>query len=479
MVKYEAVIGLEAHVQLKTAAKIFCGCSTSYGAEPNTQVCPICLGMPGVLPKLNKKAVEYAIKMILAVGGTISPESEFARKNYLYPDLPKGYQISQFEFPLSKGGAVVIRDANDIEKKIRLNRIHIEEEAGKSFHDIDDRYSFIDFNRCGTPLLEIVSEPDMRTSKEASDFLNKIKQIAVYLDISSGNMNEGAFRCDVNVSVRQSGQKEYGARREIKNMNSFKFIVKAIDYEIEKQIEIIKSGGCISQQTMLWDEKAFITKPMRVKEGASDYRYFPEPDLMRLDVSSEWIEEIKDTMPELPDAKLQRFIGEYKIPAGDAEILTSSRNLSDYYETVVKISGEPKLSANWIMTELMREIKETDISQIKAAPENLGGLIKMITTSEISGKIAKDVFAEMIKTGNTAEAIVEQKGSRQVSDIDKLSAIVEKILVDNKSNVKKYLDGKEALFSFFIGLVMKGTDGRANPAMVNRILKDALNKLRG
>ena len=477
--EYEAVIGLEVHIQLKTDSKIFCGCSTAFGGEPNIRVCPVCLGMPGVLPKINKRAVEFTIKMVLATAGTVHQESIFARKNYFYPDLPKGYQISQYEFPIATGGAVIIKNKDGEQKRIRLSRIHLEEEAGKLFHDTDDRCSYIDLNRCGIPLVEIVTEPDLRSSEEAYLFLSKIKQIAEYLDICSGNMEEGAIRCDINISVKSKGDKNYGTRREIKNMNSLKFIKRAIDYERDSQIQIIKSGGNISQETMLWDEKVGVTKLMRTKEESEDYRYFPEPDLMRLEITPEWIERVRKTLPELPDEKYRRFIRQYGIPAYDVGVLTSSRNLADYFEVVALVSKQPKLASNWVMVELMREIKETDISRIKVRPENLGTLITMIAMGKISSRSAKDVFAEMVRTGRNAEEIVKAEGLKQISDKAKIEKVVKLVLDNNRVSVRKYLRGKEGLFGFFFGQVMRETNGRAEPGLVNKILMDELNKRRG
>jgi aspartyl-tRNA(Asn)/glutamyl-tRNA(Gln) amidotransferase subunit B len=477
--EYEAMVGLEVHVQLKTASKLFCGCSAAYGGEPNTRVCPICLGMPGVLPKINKRAVEFTIKMVLATGGTVKQQSIFARKNYFYPDLPKGYQISQYEFPIATGGAVMIQNKGGRQKKIRLSRIHLEEEAGKLFHDVDKRSSYVDFNRCGIPLIEIVTEPDLRSGEEAYIFLDKIKQIVEYLDICTGNMEEGAIRCDINVSVRPEGNKDYGTRREIKNMNSLKFTERAINYEKERQIEIIKSGGKISQETMLWDERAGVTKLMRTKEESEDYRYFPEPDLMHLKVAPGWVEGIKKNIPELPDEKYHRFIKQYGIPAYDARVLTSSRSLADYFENVTFVSKQPKLASNWVMVELMQKIKKTDISQVKVKPENLGVLIEMIATEEISSKMAKDVFAEMIKTGRPAEEIVEAGGLKQISDKVEINKAVKLVLDNNRVGVRKYHGGKEGLFGFFVGQVMRATNNKANPRLVNEILKDELNKRKG
>ncbi|MCP4583948.1 MAG: Asp-tRNA(Asn)/Glu-tRNA(Gln) amidotransferase subunit GatB [candidate division Zixibacteria bacterium] len=479
MADYEGVIGLEIHVQLKTESKLFCQCPAEYGGKPNSRVCPICLGLPGALPALNRAAVEYAVRMALALNCNVNSQSAFARKNYFYPDLPKGYQISQYEFPLAENGSINILGEANIEKNIRVSRIHLEEEAGKSFHDMDNRHSFIDYNRCGVPLIEIVTEPDLGSGEEAYALLNKIKRIAEYLDITTGNMDQGALRCDVNISIRRAGDTGLSTRREIKNMNSFKFARKAIDYEIFKQMEIIGSGGKVLQQTMLWDEKTGITMPMRAKEEMDDYRYFPEPDLKPLEVSLDWINEISRNLPELPDEKLDRFVKDYKLTADKARALIASPNLADYYEKVVNNSGDPVLSANWILTELLREIKETDIEHIKLKPENLGELIKIIKSGQISSRIAKDLFKQMITTGRAAGKIENIVKLNQISDKKQLGKIVENVLSLNQNHVKMYLSGKERLFGYFMGQVMDKTDGRANPGIVRELLTQALKYSKG
>jgi aspartyl-tRNA(Asn)/glutamyl-tRNA(Gln) amidotransferase subunit B len=478
--EYESTIGLEVHAQLLTESKIFCGCSTRYGSPPNTQTCPVCLGMPGVLPVLNKKAVEYAIKMILAVGGTIHPESIFARKNYFYPDLPKGYQISQYEKPLATGGFIEI-EADSEKKKIGITRIHLEEDAGKSLHpegESDDETS-VDMNRCGVPLLEIVSEPDISSPQEAYLYLTKLRQIVGYLGICSGNMEEGALRCDANVSVRPKGAEKFGVNTEVKNMNSFRGVEKALTYEIKRQIEILDAGGIVKKETLLWDEKKQMSFAMRTKEESHDYRYFPEPDLVTLAVSKEWIDEIKKSLPELPEEKKQRFVTEYKIPEYDAGVLTSSKELANYYEECVKYHPDPKTVSNWVMGQVLRELKERkiEIKEFLVNPGNLAGLLKEIDKKTISGKMAKEIFHQMAQTGKSASQIISEKGLAQISDERELSRIVDEVLTENPENVKMYYAGKDKLYGFFVGQVMKKTQGKANPKLVNEVLKAKLSAL--
>lgn len=488
--KYESVIGLEVHAQLLTDSKIFCGCSASYGADPNSQTCPVCLGLPGVLPVLNKKAVEYAIKMVLAVGGTVAPHSIFARKNYFYPDLPKGYQISQYDQPLSTGGSVEIEiPESKTKKKINLTRIHLEEDAGKSLHSEDNSYTssssnvkqkgetLVDMNRCGVPLIEIVTQPDMRSPKEATLFLNKLKQILEYLEICSGNMEEGSLRCDANLSVRPVGQTKLGTKTEVKNMNSFKAVEKALNFEMERQIGIIESGGRIIQETLLWDAEKELIAPMRSKEESHDYRYFPEPDLVVLNVGKNWIEEIKKNLPELPETREARFIGQYRIPEYDAKLLTTEKKLADFYEETAKKHPNPKTVSNWVMGEVLRELKERKItiSEFKITPEKLANLLKPIDSGVITGTIAKQVFVEMAETGKSAEKIIQEKGLVQVTDTKEIESIIESVLQENPGEVEKYRSGKERVFGFFVGEVMKKTKGKANPALVNQILKKKLS----
>ncbi|KPK74914.1 MAG: glutamyl-tRNA amidotransferase [candidate division Zixibacteria bacterium SM23_73] len=477
---YESIIGLEVHAQLSTESKIFCGCSTRYGSPPNTQTCPVCLGMPGVLPVLNKEAVEYAIKMVLAIGGKVNPKNIFARKNYFYPDLPKGYQISQYEQPLATGGFIEIQ-TDSANKKIGITRIHLEEDAGKSLHPEDESTNTgtsVDMNRCGVPLIEIVSEPDINFPQEAYLYLNKLKQIVQYLGICSGNMEEGALRCDANVSVRQKGTEKFGVNTEIKNMNSFKAVEKALGYEIKRQIGILKKGGTIEKETLLWDEKKQKCFTMRTKEESHDYRYFPEPDLVTLAISDEWINQIKKTLPELPDQKKERFVRDYKIPQYDAEILTSSKEIADYYEECVKNYSDGKKVSNWMMGEVLRELnqRQIEIKDFKIVPKNLTGLLKQMDDGTISGKMAKEIFAEMAETGKSASRIIKEKGLTQITDESNLTQIIETILNENEENVKKYHAGKEKLFGFFVGEVMKKTQGKANPNLVNQILKEKLSR---
>ncbi len=476
--EYESIIGLEVHAQLLTNSKIFCGCSTKYGSPPNTQTCPVCLGMPGVLPVLNKKAVEYAIKMVLAVGGKVNPKSIFARKNYFYPDLPKGYQISQYEQPLATGGFIQIETESG-NKKIRITRIHLEEDAGKSLHpedETDDMGTSIDMNRCGVPLIEIVSEPDISSPQEAYLYLNKLKQIVQYLVICSGNMEEGALRCDANVSVRVKGAEKFGVNTEVKNMNSFRGVEKALTYEIKRQIKILEKGGTIIKETLLWNENKQMCFTMRSKEESHDYRYFPEPDLVTLAISDEWIDQIKKTLPELPDQKKERFVRDWKIPQYDAEVLTTSKEIADYYEECVKNYTDGKKVSNWVMGEVLRELKERkiEIKDFKITPTNLTDLLKQIDEDTISGKMAKEVFAEMAEMGKSASQIIKEKGLMQITDQKDLTQVIENVLKENEENVKRYHAGKEKLFGFFVGEVMKKTKGKANPRLVNQILKEKL-----
>lgn len=476
--KYEAVIGLEVHAQLLTSSKLFCGCSTKFGSEPNTQVDPVCLGLPGVLPVLNRKAVEYAVKMALATDCKVNNKSVFARKNYFYPDLPKGYQISQYTEPLAERGWLDI-DLESGRKRIGITRIHMEEDAGKLLHGEgpeDDAFSFVDLNRAGVPLIEIVSEPDMRTSEEAQAYLRALRDILVYLGICSGNMEEGSFRCDANVSVRLVGAEKFGTKAELKNMNSFKFVKEAIDYEIERQIDVVESGGKVIQETRLFDSSKGITASMRSKEEAHDYRYFPDPDLLPLVVEDSLVEDVRRTLPELPQAKRERFTSQYGIPAYDAGVLTSSRDLADYYEEAVKETGEPKISSNWVMGEVLRLLKEDnrDIKECPVSPKGVAEVIKMVKGGQISGKIAKEVFEEMYRTGKPAADIVQAKGLTQISGEDELARIVDEIIKANPDNVERYRSGKTALFGFFVGEAMKATKGKANPQVINKLLKEKL-----
>jgi aspartyl-tRNA(Asn)/glutamyl-tRNA(Gln) amidotransferase subunit B len=473
---YEPVIGLEVHAQLKTASKIFCGCSTKFGQGPNSQTCQVCIGMPGVLPVLNKTAMDYIIKTGLAVHCEIAPYSRFARKNYFYPDLPKGYQISQYELPVCLGGYVDVVVDGKV-KRVGLTRIHLEEDAGKNLHEGIEGASHVDLNRTGVPLMEIVSEPDIRSAEEAAEYMRKLRAILRYIEVCDGNMEEGSLRCDANVSVRPVGQKEFGTRAELKNMNSFKNVQKAIEYEIKRQVAVIEDGGKVVQESRLWDANQNITISMRSKEEAHDYRYFPEPDLVPVEVSKEWLEAVRATMPELPDAKRERFVSQYGIPDYDAMVLTESRALADYYEDAAKLSGEPKLASNWIMGDVLRKLKEDGIEpeQCPLSPERLAGMIKLIGTGTISGKIAKTVFEEIYNGKKSAEEVVSEKGLVQISDEGEIAKIIDEVMAANPVNVEQYRAGKVALIGFFVGQVMKKTGGKANPGMVNELLKKKLS----
>ncbi len=474
--QYEAVIGLEVHAQLLTESKIFCGCSTQFGAEPNTQVCPVCLGMPGVLPVLNRKALEYTIKTGLAMNCKISPYSRFARKNYFYPDLPKGYQISQYELPLCEDGYLeIITDGE--RRKIRIKRIHLEEDAGKNIHDLSG-YSFVDFNRTGVPLMEIVSEPDIKTPKEAALYMKKLRAILRYLGVCDGNLEQGSLRCDANVSVRPVGSQEYGVKTEIKNINSFRFVEKALEYEIKRQIKLINNGEKIIQETRLWDSITGTTQSMRSKEEAHDYRYFPEPDLAPVVVSSDWIEKIKKNMPELPDAKIERFIKDYGLPAYDAEILTEEKSLSEWFEEAVRLGGKPKEIANWIMVELLRILNEEnkDITECNFKPSQLVELVNLVDKGIINRNIAKEVFEEVYKTGKSAEFIVKEKGLTQISDDSVIIEAIKQVMDKNPKEVDRFKNGEEKLIGFFVGQVMKLTKGKANPKLVNELVLKILKE---
>ncbi len=468
--EYEAVIGLEVHAQLLTDSKAFCGCSTKFGAEPNTQTCPVCLGMPGVLPVLNRKVAEFAIRLAIATNSSINRFSQFARKNYFYPDLPKNYQISMYELPLAEHGFIEINNG----KKIRIKRIHMEEDAGKNIHDetiTGGNYSFVDLNRAAVPLLEIVSEPDINTPQEAVQYLKKLRNIVIYLGICDGNMQEGSFRCDANVSVRRKGERELGVKTEIKNMNSFRFIERALSYEIERQIKLIERGERIVQETRLWDEKSGRTYSMRSKEYAHDYRYFPEPDLLPLIIEENWIEEIRKTLPELPDKKIERFKREYGLGDYDVNIIVSSKTLADYFEKCVKLYPKPKILANWLLTELLRFIDLEDRElNIPLPPEHLAELLQLIDDGTISGKIAKEVFEESFNTGKKPSEIVTSKGLVQISDEEALTKIISGVIEKFPKQVEEYRSGKEKIMGFLVGQVMKETQGKANPQKVNEIL---------
>lgn len=473
--KFEAVIGLEIHAQLKTESKIFCGCSTTFGAKPNTHTCPICMGMPGVLPVLNKKVVEYAMRMALATSCTIAPQSRFARKNYFYPDLPKGYQISQFELPIAEHGHMVV-ETGGYKKKIGITRIHMEEDAGKLTHDTHRPVSRVDLNRAGVPLIEIVSEPDMRTPGEAGAYLRQMHAIVRYLDICDGNMEEGSFRCDANVSIREFGAEKFGTRTEIKNMNSFKNVEKALAYEILRQTMLKEDKGEVVLETRLWDPDKNRTYSMRGKEEAHDYRYFPDPDLVSLVIDKDWIGKVRQSLPELPESRKQRFITQYGLLSDDAQFLVGTREMADYFEQCVKIFPDAKKVCNWITGSLAAFLKAKDfsISESPISAMRLAQLLKLINDNVISGKIAKSVFELMQSDDRDPGAIVKEKGLVQVTDTGEIEGIVRQILDKNPNEVAAYKSGKKKLMGFFVGQVMKETRGKANPQVVNKLLKEIL-----
>ncbi|MDH5471897.1 MAG: Asp-tRNA(Asn)/Glu-tRNA(Gln) amidotransferase subunit GatB [Gammaproteobacteria bacterium] len=476
--EWESVIGLEIHAQLATKSKIFSSASTAYGAEPNTQACAVDLGLPGVLPVVNQEAIRMAAKFGLATGSNVSKHSVFARKNYFYPDLPKGYQISQFELPIVEKGKMEIELEDGSKRIIGITRAHLEEDAGKSLHEDFHGMTGIDLNRAGTPLLEIVSEPDIRSAKEAVAYMKKIHSLVQYLEICDGNMAEGSFRCDANVSVRLKGQEEFGTRAEIKNINSFRFVERAINYEIERQIDVIESGGEVIQETRLYDADKDETRSMRSKEEANDYRYFPDPDLLPVILDDAYIESVRNTLPELPKEKHQRFVSEYHLTDYDAGILTSSRELADYFETVAKqLAGDAKLVANWVIGDLSARVNKEDISirQSPVTAKMLAGMLKRIEDNTISGKIAKDVFNAMWSGEGDADTVIENKGLKQITDSSAIESMIDDIIASNPQQVEQYRSGKDKLFGFFVGQAMKISKGKANPAQVNEILKQKLN----
>jgi aspartyl-tRNA(Asn)/glutamyl-tRNA(Gln) amidotransferase subunit B len=475
---FEPVIGLEVHAQLKTKSKIFCGCSTAFGAPPNTNTCQICLGMPGVLPVLNKKVVEYTMKMALATQCTITSPNRFARKNYFYPDLPKGYQISQFELPIAEHGWLEIEE-DGRKKRIGITRIHMEEDAGKLVHDEREPKSYVDLNRTGVPLMEIVSDPDLRSPEGATAYLKKLHAILRYLDICDGNMQEGSFRCDANISLRPVGQEEFGIRTELKNMNSFRNVQRALEYEIRRQRDILLDGGVVVQETLLWDVDRNVTTSMRGKEEAHDYRYFPDPDLIPIVIADDWIENIRKTLPELPNERQERFVSSLGLPEYDAEVLTSSKDLADYFEAALRVYPQAKKLSNWMMTELMRELKgedSIDIGGCPITPENLGSLLNMIDQGTISGKIAKSVFMDMMASGKDAETLVKEKNLVQVSDEGELLAIVREIIAASPAQAEEYRGGKTKIIGYFVGQLMQKTKGRANPKLANQLFSQELDK---
>jgi len=476
--RYEAVVGLEVHVQLATATKIFCGCPTSFGAPPNTNVCPVCLGLPGALPVLNRAAVELAIKGALALSCHIRPHSRFARKNYFYPDLPKGYQISQYDEPFAEHGHVDIV-ADGVPKRIRVTRVHMEDDAGKSIHEgfkDSSRFSYVDLNRSGTPLIEIVSEPDLRSSEEAYAYLTAVKQALEFIQVSSCDMEKGHLRCDANVSVRLRGEEKLGTKAEVKNLNSFRFLKQALDYEIARQVAVMESGGRVVQETRLFDPDLGETAGMRSKEEAHDYRYFPEPDLVPLRIGGEWLASIRATMPELPAHKRARFLEEFGLPEYDADVLTASRATSEYFETAAHVSGSPKMAANWVMGGLMGALKAEgrEIAESPVSAEHLGELVKLIAGNQLSGKLAKEIFPKMFASGEGPAAILEREGLRQISDTGALEKVIADIIAANPKQVEQYRGGKTAVINFLVGQAMKATRGQANVAVVTELLKQKL-----
>ena len=480
--EYEAVIGLEVHVQLKTKTKAFCGCTTEFGSTPNLNTCPVCLGHPGALPVLNKNVVEYAILLGKSMGCRVRPDSIFSRKNYFYPDLPKGYQISQYEDPICYDGEIEI-EIGESKKRIGITRIHMEEDAGKSIHDVDID-TLVDLNRSGVPLLEIVSEPDIRSAQEAYQYLMQIRQIVMYLGVCDGNLEEGSLRCDANISVRKRGAEKFGTRTEVKNLNSFRNVERAIGYEIERQIELIESGGAVVQQTMLWDAAIHETKVMRTKERAHDYRYFAEPDLVGVAITEDWLREVENQLPELPQARKERFIREFGLPKYDAGILIEDKSLGDYFEKAIshiteKSNERYKLVSNWIMTEVMRLLSEKKIMahEFDIPPVFIAEIVDLVGSEAISSKIAKEIYAEMLSSNKSPKAIVEEKGLAQVSDRSLIESTIDEVLQENPENVEKYRSGKNNLFGFFVSQVLKKTAGKANPKIVTEILKRELEKV--
>jgi aspartyl-tRNA(Asn)/glutamyl-tRNA(Gln) amidotransferase subunit B len=474
--KYEPVIGLEVHVQLNTRTKIFCGCPTGFGAPPNTNVCPVCLGLPGALPVLNRRVVEMAIQAALATHCTVNSFSRFARKNYFYPDLPKGYQISQYDQPLAEHGWLDL-PVGGAKKRIGITRIHLEDDAGKSIHDgfkDSDRYTYVDLNRSGTPLIEIVSEPDLRSSEEVYEYLTELKQIMQYVGVSECDMEKGQLRCDANVSVRLKGAEKFGTKAEVKNLNSFRFAKMAVDYEIARQVAVIEGGGRVEQESRLYNVATGETAGMRSKEHAHDYRYFPEPDLVPLRVSEAWLAQIRATVPELPADKRARFVESYGLREYDAQVLTATREISDYFEKAAKASGDPRMAANWVTGDLLGALKGGEITESPVSPEQLGELVAFIAKGEISGKMAKDIFAKMFESGESAAAIIDREGLRQISDTGELEKIVDEVIGASPKQVEQYKSGKTGVIGYLVGQVMKASKGQANPAAVNELLKAKL-----
>jgi aspartyl-tRNA(Asn)/glutamyl-tRNA(Gln) amidotransferase subunit B len=478
LTKYEPVIGLEVHVQLGTKTKIFCSCPVEFGAPPNTHVCPVCLGLPGALPVLSRQAVESAISAAIALHCKINPFSRFARKNYFYPDLPKGYQISQYDQPLAEHGYVDIVVGSE-KKRIGVTRVHMEDDAGKSIHDgfkDSDRYTYVDLNRSGTPLIEIVTEPDMRSSDEAYAYLTEMKQVMQYIGVSDCDMEKGQLRCDANVSVRLRGAPKFGTKAEVKNLNSFRFLKMALEYEIERQVELLESGGQVVQETRLYNAEAGRTVSMRSKEHAHDYRYFPEPDLVPLRVSEHWLHEVKSHLPELPADRRERFVQSYDLRDYDAQVLTLTRDLGDYFELAVSVSGDGRTTANWVVGDLMGLLKASgeEITDSPVSAEHLGELVKLINKGELSGKLAKEILPKMFESGDSPSTIMEREGLKQISDAGALEKLVDETIAANPKQVEQYKAGKTALLGFLVGQVMKASRGQANPAAVNEALKKKL-----
>jgi aspartyl-tRNA(Asn)/glutamyl-tRNA(Gln) amidotransferase subunit B len=487
--QFEPVIGLEVHAQMLTRTKAFCGCSTQFGSEPNTNVCPVCLGLPGSLPVLNLSLVDFILRMGLALHCTIAPRSIFARKNYFYPDLPKGYQISQYEEPICTAGYVEIEGAEGLKKRIGVTRIHMEEDAGKSIHD-QDAATLVDVNRCGVPLIEIVSDPEIRSPREAAQYLTRIHQLLTYLGICDGNMEEGSLRCDANISIRRRGETAFGTKTELKNMNSFRNVERALDYEIDRQIDLVSGGGRVVQETLLWDADMNTASPMRSKEEAHDYRYFPDPDLVPVLVDESWIARVRKSLPELPGARRDRFVSVLGLPRYDADLLTVDKGTADFFEqTLAHMAGaaqrppqeDAKAVSNWVMTDVLRVVGDTQvpIGEFPIAPDRLAGMITLIHDGTISGKIAKEVFEEMLHSPETARAIVARKGLVQVSDAGAIELEVDRVLAAYPSQVETYLAGNEKLFGFFVGETMKRTRGKGNPKVVNDILQSKLRSMKG
>jgi aspartyl-tRNA(Asn)/glutamyl-tRNA(Gln) amidotransferase subunit B len=469
------VIGLEVHAQLLTQSKMFCACGTKFGLPANSQTCPICLGMPGTLPVINKKAVEMAVRTGLALQCRIGEKNRFARKNYFYPDLPKGYQISQYEAPICEHGSVEV-EVGPAKKPVRIRRAHLEEDAGKNVHEAGVNGSRVDLNRAGTPLLEIVTEPDMRSADEVVAYLKQLRDILMYLDVCDGNMEEGSLRCEPNLSLRPVGQKEFGTKVELKNINSFKFVKEAIEYEIKRQTKVLNEGGRIAQETRLWDSDKGETATMRSKEEAHDYRYFPDPDLVPLSLAPEWIDDLRKTLPELPAVRQRRFVGEHGLPEYDAGVLTGSKALADYFEACVALFPQPKTVSNWVMGELLRELNNAGISAAASpvSPERLVSLLQLVEKGTVSLKVAREIFPELYASGQSPEQIVKEKGLTQVSDEGSLAKIIDEVIVRNQAQAEQYRGGKEAVLGFLVGQVMKSSGGKANPGKVNELLKKKL-----